>query len=325
MQVQILQAFRYELRPTSVQSDAMRCFAGSCRYVYNQGLVLQKERHAQGEKKLGYAGLCKVLTVWRSSHEMSWLADRPVHPLQQALKDLERAYSNFFAGRAQFPQFRKRGLNDSFRYPDAKQFRLDQTNSRIFLPKLGWVRYRNSRTVHGKISNVTVCSTAGRWFISIQTERTVAEPVHPSASDVGIDLGVVRFATLSNGEVIEPANHFARQGDRLRKAQQALSRKTKFSQNWKKAKARVQGIHTHIANARHDFLHKTSTAISKTTRSSMLRISRCGICRVPGKARPNSQETRFAPNRGSTGRFWIRVGVNSAGSSITNCAGAAEN
>ena len=115
-------------------------FAGSCRFVFNKALALQKDRYEHGEKKLGYAGLCKLLTEWRNSTETTWLADVPVHPLQQKLKDLERAYSNFFAKRADFPRFKKKGRSDHFRYPDPKQFKLDQPNSRVFLPKLGWLR-----------------------------------------------------------------------------------------------------------------------------------------------------------------------------------------
>jgi len=98
----------------------MRRFAGSCRFVYNKALALQKERHEQGQKKLGYAGLCQLLTAWRHSADTAWLADAPVHPLQQALQDLERAYSHFFAQRAGFPKFKKKGRSDSFRYPDAQ-------------------------------------------------------------------------------------------------------------------------------------------------------------------------------------------------------------
>ena len=113
----------------------MRRFAGSCRFVFNKALALQKERYEQGKKKLGYAGLCKLLTEWRNGSETPWLADAPVHPLQQTLKDLERAYANFFAKRADFPHFKKKGQSDSFRYPDPKQIRLDQANARIFLPK----------------------------------------------------------------------------------------------------------------------------------------------------------------------------------------------
>ncbi|WP_140419002.1 RNA-guided endonuclease InsQ/TnpB family protein, partial [Ectopseudomonas oleovorans] len=196
-----------------------------------------------------------------------WLKVAPVHPLQHALKDLDRAYQNFFEKRADFPRFKKRGLHDSFRFPDSKQFKLDQGNSRIFLPKLGWLRYRNSRQVLGTLKNVTVSLSAGHWYVSIQTEREVAVPLHAAPLAVGIDLGVVRFATLWDGEretVLEPLNTFARHQHRLAKAQRQMARKTKHSRNWLKAKARVQRIQRQIANARADYLHKATTAISKS-------------------------------------------------------------
>jgi putative transposase len=182
--------------------------------------------------------------------------------LQQALKDLERAYANFFAKRAGFPRFKKKGRSDGFRYPDLKQIKLDQAGSRIFLPKLGWIRYRNSREVLGRVKNVTVSHSCGKWYVSIQTEREVTPPV-PKGGAVGVDLGVVRFATLSDGTFYAPLGSFKRHEAALRKAQQALSRKVRFSHNWRKAKARVQRIHARIANVRRDFLHKVSTAIGK--------------------------------------------------------------
>ena len=261
--MQRLQAFKYERMPTGEQQRQMRRFAGSCRFVFNRALALQKERYEQGEKKLGYAGLCKLLTEWRNGPETPWLADAPVHPLQQTLKDLERAYANFFAKRADFPRFKKKGQSDSFRYPDPKQIKLEQANSRIFLPKLGWVRYRNSREVLGTVKNVTVSQSCGKWFVSIQTEREIQAPVPKATSAVGIDMGVTRFATLSDGTFYAPLNSFKRHEDCLRRAQQAMSRKTKFSNNWKKAKARVQKIHARIGNARRDYLHKATTTISQ--------------------------------------------------------------
>jgi putative transposase len=260
--MQRLQAFKYELIPSGEQERDMRRFAGSCRFVFNSALALQKERYEQGEKKLGYAGLCKLLTGWRNSSETPWLKDAPTHPLQQVLKDLERAYANFFAKRADFPRFKKKGRSESFRYPDPKQIKLDQANNRIFLPKLGWLRYRNSREVLGAVKNVTVSLSGGKWFVSIQTEREVEQPI-PNGGAVGIDMGITRFATLSDGTFYAPLNSFKRQESALRKAQQAMSRKQKFSNNWKKAKARVQRIHTRISNARRDYLHKTSTTISQ--------------------------------------------------------------
>ena len=260
--MQRLQAFKYELMPTGVQQRQMRRFAGSCRFVFNKALALQEERHERGEKKLGYAGLCRELTAWRNGAETPWLADAPIHPLQQTLKDLERAYSNFFAKRADFPRFKKKGQSDRFRYPDPKQIKLDQGNSRIFLPKLGWLCTRFSRDVLGTVKNITVSASCGKWFVSIQTEREVAQPI-PNGDAVGIDMGVARFATLSDGTFYAPLNSFKRHQDRLRKAQQAMSRKVKFSSNWKKGKSRIQKIHARIGNARRDYLHKTSTTISQ--------------------------------------------------------------
>ncbi|KJK20529.1 hypothetical protein UB46_32200 [Burkholderiaceae bacterium 16] len=258
-----LQAFKFELMPTGEQQRDLRRFAGSCRFVYNKALALQKTRYEQGEKKLGYAGLCKALTEWRNGADTPWLSDAPVHPLQQTLKDLERAYQNFFAKRSAFPKFKKKGQSDSFRYPDSKQIKLDQCNSRIFLPKLGWLRYRNSRDVLGTLRNATISLSGGKWYVSIQTEREVEQPVPSAASAVGIDMGIARFATFSDGTFLAPLNSFKRHEARLRRYQRAMSHKTKFSNNWKKAKARVQRIHTRIGNARRDYLHKATTTISQ--------------------------------------------------------------
>lgn len=263
------QAYKFRIEPTGEQLRKLRQFAGACRCVFNEALTLQQRNREDGGKYIGYVAMAKQLTAWRngallpSGRLAPWLKVAPVHPLQHALKDLDRAYQNFFEKRADFPRFKKRGLHDSFRFPDSKQFKLDQGNSRIFLPKLGWLRYRNSRQVLGTLKNVTVSLSAGHWYVSIQTEREVAVPLHAAPLAVGIDLGVVRFATLSDGTVYAPLNSFKRHETALRKAQQAMSRKVKFSANWKKAKARVQRLHARIGNARRDYLHKTSTAISQ--------------------------------------------------------------
>lgn len=261
-EMQRLQAFKYELRPDGQQQRLMARFAGSCRFVFNKALAMQKANHEAGGKFIGYVAMAKKLTAWRNGSETPWLKDAPVHPLQHALKDLERAYKNFFAKRAAFPRLKKKGQRDSFRYPDAKQIKLDQAGSRIFLPKLGWLRYRNSRDVLGIVKNVTVSLSAGKWFVSIQTEREVEQPL-PQGGAVGIDMGITRFATLSDGTVYAPLNSFKRHETALRKAQQAMSRKTRFSNNWKKAKARVQRIHARIGNCRRDYLHKATTTISQ--------------------------------------------------------------
>jgi putative transposase len=261
--MQRLQAYKYELMPNGEQRRSMRRFAGSCRYVFNKALAWQKENREAGNKFIGYVAMAKLLTGWRNGGDTSWLKDAPCHPLQHALKDLEKAYKNFFAKRADFPRFKRKGSDDSFRFPDSKQIKLDQVNSRLFLPKLGWVRYRNSREVLGELRNVTVSQSGGKWWVSIQTQREVEQPVHPATSIVGIDVGIAHFATLSDGSHIEGVNAFKKHQPRLARHQRAMCRKQKFSSNWKKAKARVRKIHTRIANVRRDFLHKTTTTISK--------------------------------------------------------------
>ncbi|EMK5147173.1 transposase, partial [Shigella flexneri] len=207
----------------------MRRFAGACRFVFNRALALQNENHEAGNKYIPYGKMASWLVEWKNATETQWLKDSPSQPLQQSLKDLERAYKNFFQKRAAFPRFKKRGQNAAFRYP--QDVKLDQENSRIFLPKLGWMRYRNSRQVTGVVKNVTVSQSCGTWYISIQTESEVSTPVHPSASMIGLDAGVAKLATLSDGTVFEPVNSFQKNQKTLARLQRQLSRKVKFSNN----------------------------------------------------------------------------------------------
>ena len=239
----------------------MRRFAGACRFVFNRALARQNENHEAGNKYIPYGKMASWLVEWKNATETQWLKDAQSQPLQQSLKDLERAYKNFFRKRAAFPRFKKRGQNDAFRYPQG--VKLDQENSRIFLPKLGWMRYRNSRQVTGVVKNVTVSQSCGKWYISIQTESEVSTPAHPSASMVGLDAGVAKLATLSDGTVFEPVNSFQKNQKTLARLQRQLSRKVKFSNNWQKQKRKIQRLHSRIANIRRDYLHKVTTTVSK--------------------------------------------------------------
>jgi putative transposase len=257
--MQRLQAFKFELMPKGVQARDICRFAGARRFVFNKALALQQKTYAAEKKQLSFAQLCKHLLVWKQ--EFAWLKESPSQALQQSLKDLDKAYQNFFAKRAAFPKFKKKGQRESFRFPQG--FKLDPPNSRIFLPKLGWIRYRNSREILGTAKNITISQTGGKWFASIQTEREVQTPVPTATSAIGIDVGIIRFAAMSDGNFIEPLNSFKKHEKRLAKYQRRMSKKQKFSKNWHKAKCRVQKVHTQIANARKDFLHKKTAEISK--------------------------------------------------------------
>ena len=259
--MKILQAFKFQLKSHTADVTKLRQFAGACRFVWNKALELEKKSFESSGKYLGYNKNAGQLKEWKNQPETAFLSDVHSQILQQKLKDLDRAYKNFFEGRADLPKFKKRGLNDSFRYPQG--FKVDENNSRVYLPKIGWVSYRKSRLILGTPKQMTISCKCGKWYVSIQTERYVDDPVHPSDQEIGIDMGIKKFAAMSDETSIEPQNSFRSHEKKLAKLQRQLSRKQKFSKNWQKQKLRVQKQHLKIANVRNDFLHKNSTTISK--------------------------------------------------------------
>jgi putative transposase len=257
--MQQMQAYKFEIMPIGEQERNMRRYAGACRFVFNKALAWQIEAYDKDNTvNFSYAKLANLLPVWKK--EFVWLCESPSQTLQQVLKDLERGYKNFFAKRAKFPKFKKRGKSDSFRFPQGCE--LDEANARIRLPKLGWMRYRKSRDILGEVKNVTLSKVRDKWFMSVQTEREVKDPIPKATSSIGIDMGIKRFATMSDGTFIKPLSSFKKHEERLRRYQRRMSRKVKGSSNWKKAKAKVAKIHADIANSRKDFLHKATTAIA---------------------------------------------------------------
>ena len=259
--MQIKKAFRYELMPKGEHIRKMKQFCGCARFVFNRALAYQKAQYeSDNTVKFSYTSLANLLPEWK--REFEWLKSCHSQILQQSLKDLESAYRNFFARRTDFPRFKRKGIRESIRYPQG--IKLEERNSRIYLPKIGWIRYRKSRDITGKIKNVTISQRAGKWYVSIQTEYEKEEAIPTAQSAVGIDMGIIRFATLSDGTYYEPVNSYKRHQAALRKAQQSMSRKEKFSNNRQKARTKVQKIHSRIADIRKDYLHKASTTISKS-------------------------------------------------------------
>ena len=254
----IQKSYQYELIPNGEQVRKLKQFCGCCRFVFNKGLEEVKKYYETTSHFLNYAQLAAFLPKWKQ--DCDWLKDCNAQVLQQSMKNLSQALMNFFAGRANFPRFKAKGRKDSCRFPQG--VKSDQNNNRIYLPKIGWVRYHNSRTITGTIKNVTVTAKCGKWYVSIQTEYEQEKPVH-FGNDIGIDMGIVRFATLSDGRYFEPINAFHSLKGRLAKLQRQLKRKTKGSNNWKKLVAKIGKLHHRIANIRKNFLHQISNTISK--------------------------------------------------------------
>jgi len=253
------QAFKFEIMPNGEQTRRINQFCGCSRFVFNKALDGQKQAYeADNNTTFNYTKIANLLPQWKKT--FPWLKDCHSQVLQQSLKDLESAYCNFFEKRANFPRFKKKGIKERIRFPQG--CKLEQHNNRLYLPKIGWVRYRNSRNVVGEIKNVTVRQKCGRFYVSIQTEFEYEAPKH-QGKEIGLDMGIVRFATLSNGEYFEPLNAFKTYKGKLAKLQRQLKNKVKFSKNWQKLQAKIAKLHHKIANCRKDFLHKISHTISK--------------------------------------------------------------
>ncbi|MEK7801974.1 MAG: transposase, partial [Pseudomonadota bacterium] len=179
--MQRLQAYKFRIEPIGEQIRMMRQYAGNARKVWNLALARQENNHEAGEKFTGAKGMNYWIPAWKK--EFPFLCESPAQTLQQVMENLAQGYEKFFKHTADHPVFKKKGKStDSFRFPEPKQFTVDQDNSRIKLPKLGWIHYRKSRNVLGVAKNITISQANGKWYASIQTEREVAQPAHSSTS-----------------------------------------------------------------------------------------------------------------------------------------------
>lgn len=262
----ILKAYKFRLEPTPEQSQRLRQLCGCARFVWNLGLAETKRILDSGEKLPSAFELNRMLTVWKKMPEHIFLQDAYTDNLQQKLKDLHAAWKRCFDKKlaAKAPVWkRKNEGRDSIRFVNFEKYcRLE--NRRVKLPSgLGWVKFRQSQRVNGKIKNATISQLAGQWYISFQVEVETAESNHTSTTIVGLDAGVTKLATLSDGTVYQPVNSFKASQRKLATLQRQLSRKVKFSSNWQKQKRKVQRLHSHIANIRRDYLHKVTSEISK--------------------------------------------------------------
>jgi putative transposase len=304
--------FHFAIRARPQDLRRAKRIAGACRWVWNRALALQQEALAAGIKRPRYLDLARELTAWRNSPETGWLSEAPIHPLQQTLQDLDRAWANCLEGRARAPRFKRRDDKHSFRFPDHKQFRLDQANARVFLPKLHWLRYRRSRDIQGAPKNITVTLEGAKLSISIQTEREIEIPRHAINTEVGVDLGVANLVALSTGELIRGCDAL-KHARRLAHYQRRVARRERGSRNQRKARDHVARLHRRIARARLDGLHKISTDVARrfnTVAIEDLRVkpmtaSASGTIEVPG----SRVRAKARLNRAILAQGWGRLAI----------------
>lgn len=255
----IRQAYRFRAYPTTEQRRKLAVQFGHARWLYNWALARRQEHYAATKTTLSYYDLKKEATALKSSPAHLWLKDADSQVLQAKVEDLERAYKNFFEGRARFSRFKSKKDRQSIRYPQRFAFK----DRRIYLPKVGWVPCVVHRQMEGAPKNVTVSKTpSGSYYVSVQCESEIEERVHPGPA-VGVDVGLKDLAVLSTGEKIPHPMHLRRAEKRLAHLQKNLARKQKGSRNREKGRRAVARQHERVANQRKDTLHKLSDRLTR--------------------------------------------------------------
>ena len=266
-------AYEYRIYPDKIQETLIVRTIGCSRYVYNHFLELWNKEYEETGKGLTYSECSKLLTRMKRDPEPAWLCEVDKFSLQNSLRNLSDAFSRFFKGQNEHPKFKSK---KSPRQSYTTQF----TNNNIAvsgnclkLPKLGLVKFADSRDMKGRILNATVRrKPSGKFFVSILCEEEICE-LPKTDSAVGIDLGITDFAVLSGGSRNDN-NHFTRQmEDRLRREQRKLARRALAAEkrgiplsearNYQKQRRKVARLHEKVANQRNEFLNKLSTEIVK--------------------------------------------------------------
>ena len=292
--MKINKAYKFRLEPNTEQEVILNNLVGSARFVWNQMLAISFEMFAKDEF-INATNLVNKIIDLKSNPDFNFLkSSSNAVSLQQKVRDLASAWSRFFDPkvharlkdnkkkprkpkffkladgteiqlRSLMPRFKRKSDGcDSIRLVQFDKYCRVEGN-RVKLPNgIGLVKFRKSQDIIGTIKNVTISKKSGHWYVSFGTERELDEnPRHPATSAIGLDMGISKLLTTSNGQYIKPKNSFKTNQLKLAKLQRQLSRKVLFSQNWKKQNRKIQKLHSHIANIRHDYLHKITTRISK--------------------------------------------------------------
>lgn len=207
-----------------------------------------------------------MLTNLKKDKDKLWLNNTPVVCLQQAIRNMDTAFTRFFREKNGFPKFRSK--HGSQRIQFINYVEVDFESGKVKLPKLGWVRAFVTRPFEGKMGTVTVSmNAAGKYFISILVDTPQSTPIKTNIKEsttIGIDVGLKHFAVLSNGERIYNPRHYQSNEKRLAILQRRLARKQKGSKRRQKAKLAVAKQHYKIACQRNDFLHKLTSQLVKS-------------------------------------------------------------
>lgn len=262
--------FKFRLEPTKEKLQIFYKFAGCTRFVYNRGLRTRMDVWEKDKKSLSYFDQNNELTELKKEESTQFLKEVHSQVLQQSLRDLDLAFQNFFrrvkhGEKPGFPRFKCKGERDSFRFPQGVRIK----GSEVYLPRIGWVKLRKSREIQGIIKQTTIMREGDHWFVSFSCEIDVEKPASVPINEnkaVGIDLGLLSYATLAQGndnrhKSIENPRPLKQLLNKIAKTSRALARKQKGSKNRLKCKRDLNRLHARARNFRHNFIHQLTRSI----------------------------------------------------------------
>ena len=252
----LIRGLKFRLKPNKTQIKLLNQNFGCTRFIYNHCLAMKKELYKDGKQKFNYADMCRHITDLEKYEETSWLKKADSISLQQSARDLCTAFQNFFEHRVRFPKFHKKNAKQSYRTRAGKII-----GNRVRIPKIGMVKFIQSRDIHGRILNATITKTASnKYFISfcVELEDNFTDSL---PNKIGIDVGIKHFYTDSNGVIIDSPKPLYKLAKKLAKEQRRLARKPFKSSNREKQRIKVARVYEKITNIRNDFLHKLSTKL----------------------------------------------------------------
>jgi putative transposase len=254
-------AYRYRFYPTTEQEQLLRKTMGCVRLVYNKALAARTEAWYERQERVDYVLTSSMLTGWKKQEELDFLNDVSCVPVQQGLRHLQKAFGNFWAGRAKYPNFKKKHHGGSAEFTKSA---FQWKDGKLFLAKCSeplpivWSRELPDGC---KPSTVTVkLSASGQWHVSLLVDTDIEELPKINKA-IGLDVGITSLLATSDGEKITNPKPFKRLKKKLKRVQKSLSRKQKGSRNRQKARLKVARVHRQISDSRKDFLHKLTTQL----------------------------------------------------------------
>ena len=258
--VLIQRSYRIRVYPNADQRAMLNRWFGTARWAWNHALERRNKAYRRRGESVTGTDASRAITALKKTRRYAWLSAVPSGVIVQKLRDQDRAFTNFFAGRAKYPRVRKRMAAQSVRVQiDQRQNRVIArwSGGEVFVPGLGAMRWRNAAHPEQAPKMVTIRrDAAGRYFVTVMVEEPPAARPAAKNESVGIDLGLKSLAVLSTGEVIRNPRHLRSKERRLRRRQRALSRKRRGSGRWHRARRQVAHLHAQVADTRRDHLHK---------------------------------------------------------------------